>query len=97
MKEVSKSTFHHLVCYYFKIVFYYILLQFPRWLSGKESTWGMDGFVGMQGMWVLSLGWEDPVEKEMQLTQVFLPWKSHGQRNLAGYSPWGHKESERTD
>ena len=56
MKEVSKSTFHHLVCYYFKIVFYYILLQFPRWLSGKESTWGMDGFVGMQGMWVLIAG-----------------------------------------
>ena len=24
---------------------------------------------------------------------VFLPGKSHGQRSLAGYSPWGHKES----
>ena len=23
---------------------------------------------------------------------VFLPEKSHGQRSLAGYSPWGHKE-----
>ena len=22
---------------------------------------------------------------------VFLPWKSHGQRSLAGYSPWSHK------
>ena len=22
---------------------------------------------------------------------VFLPGKSHGQRSLAGYSPWGHK------
>jgi len=21
-----------------------------------------------------------------------LPGKSHGQRSLAGYSPWGHKE-----
>ena len=26
-----------------------------------------------------------------QLTPVFLPRKSHGQRSLAGYSPWGHK------
>ena len=26
--------------------------------------------------------------------QVFLPGKSHGQRSLAGYSPWGHKESD---
>ena len=27
---------------------------------------------------------------------VFLPEKSQGQRSLAGYSPWGHKESDRT-
>ena len=28
-----------------------------------------------------------------QLTPVFLSGKSHGQRNLAGYSPLGHRES----
>ena len=33
-------------------------------------------------------GQEDPLEKEMQPTPVFLPGKSHGQRSLAGYSPW---------
>ena len=27
-------------------------------------------------------------------TSVFLPEKSHGQRSLADYSPWGHKESD---
>ena len=27
----------------------------------------------------------------MATTPIFLPGKSHGQRNLAGYSPWGHK------
>ena len=26
-----------------------------------------------------------------------LPEKSHGQRNLMGYSPWGHKELDRTE
>ena len=26
------------------------------------------------------------------LTPVFLPGKSHGQRSLVGYSPWGHKD-----
>jgi len=26
-----------------------------------------------------------------------LPGKSHGQRNLVGYSPWGHKESYMTE
>ena len=27
-------------------------------------------------------------------TPVFLPGESHGQRSLAGYSPWGRKESD---
>ena len=27
---------------------------------------------------------------------VFLPGKFHGQRSLAGYSPWGHKELDTT-
>ena len=40
-----------------------------------------------------SLGWEDPLEKEWQSTPVFLPGESHRQRNLEGYSSWGHKES----
>ena len=39
-----------------------------------------------------SLGSEDPLEKEMATHSVFLPGKSHGQRSLAGYSPWVHKE-----
>ena len=30
----------------------------------------------------------------MAHTSIFLPGKSHGQRSLARYSPWGHKESE---
>ena len=31
-------------------------------------------------------------EKEMAPTPVFLPGESHGQRNLASYSPQGHEE-----
>ena len=46
---------------------------------------------------VQSLGWEDPLEKEMQPTPVSLPGKSHGQRSLVGCSPWGHKESGTTE
>ena len=29
--------------------------------------------------------------KKCQPTPVFLPWKSHGQKSRAGYSPWGCK------
>ena len=46
---------------------------------------------------VQSLGWEDPLEKKWQPTPVFLPGKSHGWRSLAGYSPWGCKESDTTE
>ena len=48
----------------------------------------------MQETWVRSLGQEDPLEKEMV---VFLPGEFHGQRSLAGYSPWGRKESDKTE
>ena len=37
-----------------------------------------------------------PHSKE-QPTPVFLPGKSHGQRNLVGCSPRGHKKSDRTE
>ena len=30
-------------------------------------------------------------------TPVLLPGKSHGQRNLIGYGPWGHYESDTTE
>ena len=43
----------------------------------------------MHEMWVQSLGG--------QPTPVFLPRKSQGQRNLAGYSPWGRKELDMTE
>ena len=32
-----------------------------------------------------------PWRRKWQPTPVFLPGKSHGQRRLVGYSPWGHE------
>ena len=37
------------------------------------------------------------LEKEIQPTPIFLPGKSHGQRSLVGYSPWGPKELDTTE
>ena len=45
----------------------------------------------VQEAWVRSLGQEDSLDKEMATHSVFLPGKSHGQRSLVGYSPWGCK------
>ena len=36
-----------------------------------------------------SLGQAESLEKKMAAHSSFLPRKSHGQRSLAGYSPWG--------
>ena len=35
--------------------------------------------------------------REWQLTPVFLPGESHGQRNLVSYSPWGLKKLDMTN
>ena len=55
----------------------------------------------MQEAWVPSLGGEYPLEEGMathsQYFPVLFPGKSNGQRSLAGYSPWGHKESDMTE
>ena len=63
----------------------------PKWCSGKESACqcrrcGFDPCIG-----------KTPGRRKWQPTPVFLPGKFHGQRSLAGYSPWGHKESDLTE
>jgi len=63
----------------------------PRWHSGKESACQSrrSGF----NPWVGKIPWS----RKWQLTPVFLTEKSHGQRSLVGYSPWGHKELYTTE
>ena len=52
----------------------------------------------MQGTWVQSLSCEDPLEEGMATQSSILAWRiPYGQRSLAGYSPWGHKESDMTE
>ena len=66
-------------------------LGLSRWHSGKESACqcrsrrvhGLDPWIG-----------KIPWRRKWQPTPVFLPGESHGQRSLAGYSPWGCKESD---
>ena len=43
--------------------------------------------------WVRKIPWS----RKWQPTAVFLSRESHGQRGLAGYSLWGHKESDMTE
>ena len=63
----------------------------PWWLNDKKSTF-ISGDLGS----IPGLG-RSPGGRKWQSTAVFLPEKSHGQRSLAGYSLWGHKESDTTE
>ena len=68
-------------------------MGFPGGASGKEpicqcrthKRHGFDPWVGKN--------WR----RKWQPTPVFLPEEIHGPRSLAGYSPWGHKASHRTE
>ena len=51
----------------------------------------------MQEILIQSLGWEDPLKKEMASHTSILTWGNHGERSLLGYSPWGGKESDMTE
>ena len=59
------------------------------WLSGKESACNArdSGSIPRLGRF----------PGEWQPIPVFLPERFHGQRSLAGYSPWGCKESDTTE
>ena len=67
-----------------------IITWLPWRLSGKESSCHCrrHGFEP----WV----WKIPWRRKWQPTPVFLPGKSHWQRSLVGYSPWGCKSLDTT-
>ena len=51
----------------------------------------------MRETWVLSLGREDPLEKEMATHSSILLREYHGWRSLVGYSSQGRKELDTTE
>ena len=66
--------------------------SFPSGSDHKESA-GKAGDLGSFGPWVEKTPWR----REWLPTPVFLPRKYHGQRSLAGYSPWCRQDSDTTE
>ena len=46
---------------------------------------------------VLSLGWEDPLEKGMATHCSILAWRIPRTQEPGGLQSWGHKESDTTE
>ena len=67
-----------------------VFLVFPGGSDGKESACNVGGLCLIPGLERSPGGWQ------WQPTPVFLPGEFHGQRSLAGYHPWSHKESDTT-
>ena len=64
------------------------------WLSSKESACRCRSHRKPRfNPWVGKIPWR----RKCQPNLVYLPGKSYGQRSLAGYSAWGHKESDGTE
>ena len=66
-------------------------LDCPGGSDGKDSAGNAEDPGSIPG-----LG-RSPGEGNDKPTPVSLPGEFHGQRSLAGYSPWGHKESDMTE
>ena len=65
----------------------------PIWYSGKESACQYRRCKRHRfNPWVRKIPWS----RKWQPTPLFLPGKFHGQRRLAGYGSWDHKESDTT-
>ena len=63
-----------------------MLFVLPLWSLTWWFTWGQVSLIAqwvknppaiqeLQGMWIQSLGWEDPLEKEMETHSRILAWK----------------------
>ena len=63
----------------------YKIMRLPRWLSGKKESAYQARDAGL----IPGLG--NSLRKELSTHSSILPGKSHGQRNLVGYRPWGRR------
>ena len=67
---------------------------FPGGAGGKESACQCKRCKRYRfDPWVRKIPWR----RKWQATPVLFPGESHGQRSLAGYSPWGGSESGATE
>ena len=72
-------------------IYIHIYLGFPGGSDGKEYACNAGDLGSIPGLERF------PWRRAWQPPPVFLPGEFRGQRSLAGYSPWGHKESDTTE
>ena len=96
IKWVNK--YKHLLSAGHRVVFVWLYLLISVYLFSSSRFVGLPWWLRW---WRICLQWrrpgfdswvgKTPWRREWQPTPVFFPGKSHGQRSLEGYSPWGHR------
>ena len=72
-----------------------VFIEFVRESPMAQQVKNLSAMQETQEMWVQSLGLEDPLEKEMATHSSVVAWEIPW--SLAAYSPWSHKESDKTE
>ena len=70
-----------------------MLFKIIMWGLGDTDGKGSACNTGDLGSWVGKIPWR----REWKPIPVFLPKEFHGQKSLAGYSPWGDKKLDKTE
>ena len=65
----------------------------PSLHFSNEKNWGLSSF----SLVYICTKYPNHWRKQWHPTPVLLPGKSHGQRSLVGYRPWGHEELDTTE
>ena len=91
IEQILVSKLYQCLLAEFQVCLYVVLemklqlsMWLPWWLSGKEPR--SHGF----NSWIGKIPWR----RKWQPIPEFLPGEFHGQRTLAGYTPWGCKASD---
>ena len=90
------SAYLGILVFFLRCITYTLFLSILQWgfpggSDGKESACN-EGDLGL----IPELG-RSPGGGHSNLLQYSCLENPHGQRSLAGYSPWGHKESDTTE
>ena len=63
----------------------------PSFIPGLKRSPGEGIAFPLQYSWASLVAGKIPWEKAWKPTLGYWPGEPHGQRSLAGYSPWGHR------
>ena len=76
-----------IICIYLRFINIYQVFSSGSAVKKKKKKKNPPEMKELQEMWVWSLVWADPLEKDLAAHSSILTGELHGQRSLVGYNP----------